>query len=67
MSFFIGKMTDKKCLGAKKLVLLDSLTLPYWKMFNPFPANVPIIEKPGSWFLLEDQNVCIIVDPYVFH
>ena len=21
-------------------------------LINPFPANIPIMEKPGSWFLL---------------
>ena len=27
---------------------------------NPFPANVPIMEKPGSWFLLAKfvKNAC---------
>ena len=29
-------------------------------LFNPFPANVPIMEKPGSWFLLAKcvRNTC---------
>ena len=24
----------------------------YWNWINPFPANVPFLGKPGSWFLL---------------
>ena len=25
--------------------------------FNPFSANVPIVEKPGSWFLLAEFSL----------
>ena len=29
-------------------------------IINPFPANVPIMEKPGGWFLLAKcvKNTC---------
>ena len=33
---------------------------PFEIVFNPFQANVPIMEKTGSWFLLAKcvKNTC---------
>ena len=40
----------------KLLVIYYSLTC----RFNPFQANVPLMEKPGSWLLLAKcvKNTC---------
>ena len=42
----------------KRIILVKAKM--YRGYLNPFPANVPIMEKTGSWFLLAKcvKNIC---------
>ena len=56
----IKKESVLKMVAEKGRVHISNADFPQRCLFNPFPANVTIMETPGSWFLLAKsvKNTC---------